>query len=369
MDKLLIKNIEVQNPFEESYISDVLIINGKIEKIASDITCDDTNTINGTNKILTPGLIDRHTHGGYGCNFNTCSEDELQNYLINVQKHGITSVLPTIMTDSIEQINKQISLIGNIKSKGAKILGIHLEGPFINPEKKGIHPTQYILKPTIENLNKINTDFIKIMTYAPELDENYEFLNELIKRNIVPSIGHSNCTYDLATKIFGHGVTGVTHIFNAIRSIHHREPSVITAALNNDNIGVEIISDLEHVHKAVIQMLIKLKPNNKILLISDALPISYSKNKETIFGGEKIYYDGHKATSADGVLAGSTLYFDDIYKKISDFVKFEDFIGFASKNIAESTKIEFRSIEEGNPTDLVIWDKNTKNVYKVFVNK
>lgn len=359
--KLLLKNIEIQNPFCTSFISDILIDENKIIKIEENINSTDVKIIDGTGKILTTGLIDRHTHGGYGCNFNTCNEEELQNYLINVEKHGITAVLPTIMTDSIENINKQIQLIKNIKSKGAKIIGIHLEGPFINPNKKGIHPEKYILEPTIENLNKIDTSFIKVLTYAPELDNNKEFLAELKKRNIIPSIGHSECTYNLACELFKNGASQITHIFNAIRPIHHREPSVITASLNNNNSSVEIIMDLEHVHKAVVETILKLKPKEKILLITDALPISYSEKKEDIFGEEKIFYDGKKATSADGVLAGSVLYFDDIYKKISDFVEFKDFIGFSSKNIAESLNIDFKEIKENNVCDLILWDKETKN--------
>ncbi|MCQ2957686.1 MAG: N-acetylglucosamine-6-phosphate deacetylase [Candidatus Gastranaerophilales bacterium] len=358
MSKILFKNITIQNPFENAFVSDVLYENGEIKEISKDIINNDCEIFEGKDKILTVGLVDRHTHGGYGCNFNTCNEEELQNYLINAQNHGITSVLPTIMTDSIEQINKQINLIKNIKSKGAKISGIHLEGPFINPARKGIHPENCILKPTIENLNKFDTEFIKVLTYAPELDENNEFLKELLKRNIIPSIGHSDCTYDLAKETFKSGAKQITHIFNAIKPIHHREPSVITAALNDDNIAIEIISDLEHIHKAVIETVLKLKPKNKILLISDALSISYSSQRETVFGGEKIFYDGFKATSQDGVLAGSVLYFDDIYKKISDFIEFKDFIGFASKNISESINIPFQKIEKGSKTDLVIWNKN-----------
>lgn len=357
--RILLKNIEIQNPFQESYISDILLEDNRILQISNNINSENAKVIDGTDKIITNGLIDRHTHGGYGCNFNTCNEEELQNYLVNAQNHGITAVLPTIMTDSIEQINKQINLIKSIKSKGAKIIGIHLEGPFLNPCKKGIHPEKYILEPTIDNLNKIDTDFIKVLTYAPELDNNGDFLKELLSRNIIPSIGHTDCQYDLACEVFKQGAKQLTHTFNAMRLIHHREPSVITAAFNDDNVGLEIIADLEHVHKAIIEMMLKLKPKNKILLISDALPISYSDKKEEIFGGEKIYYDGKKATSKEGVLAGSTLYFDDIYQKISDLVEFKDFIGFASKNIAESLNIPFYGIKENSVTDLILWDKKT----------
>ena len=370
--RILLKDIEIQNPYEESYVADILVSDGKIENIFSEAkgqveTSPKYDHIKDcTDKIITPGLIDRHTHGGYGCNFNNCNEEELQNYLINCQKHGIKYVLPTIMTDSIENINHQINLIKNTVSKGAKIIGIHLEGPFINKKKKGIHPEEYILEPTIENLNKIDTDFIKILTYAPELDLNGEFLNELIKRNILPSIGHTESDFGIAQQAFKNGAKSVTHLFNAMKSIHHREPSSAVAALNNDNVGIEIISDLEHVDKEIIKIVLKLKPKEKILLISDALPISYSNQTEAIFGGEKIYYDGKRAASKEGTLAGSTLYFDDIYPKINDFVPFKDFLGFASKNIAKSLEMNISCKVETGSDDFVIWDKKNYKISSIF---
>ena len=363
--QILLKDIEVQNPFKPSYFSDVLIENGRILEITRNMVVPDAKEISGENKIITPGLIDRHTHGGFGCNFNTCSEDELQTYLIKCQEHGIKSVLPTIMTDSIENINRQISLIKNVKSKGAKILGIHLEGPFINPVKKGIHPENHILPPTIENLNKIDTEFIKVLTYAPELDKDDSFLKELLNRGIVASVGHTDASYETGVKAFQDGATSLTHLFNAMRPIHHREPSVITAALHNDDVYLEIIADLEHVHRAIIENAIVLKPKNKIVLISDALPISYSDAREAIFGEEKIYYDGHRAASKEGTLAGSTLFFDDIYKKVSDFITFRDFLGYITKNVMESLNMEALCKVEKGSDDFIIWDKENFKILSV----
>ncbi len=353
----LLKNITVQNPFVEPFAADILVENGKISKVGEGLSCEGCEVIESRGKIITTGLIDRHTHGGYGCDFNTCSEEELQNYLINAKKRGIVAVLPTIMTDSVENINRQIALLKSVNSKGARILGVHLEGPFINKNKKGIHPEEFILNPTVENLNRFDTDFIKVLTFAPELDASGEFLNELKKRNIIPSIGHSEATFEEGMCAINNGATQVTHLFNALRPIHHREPSVATAALNDDRVGVEIIADLEHIHEAVLKMVLKNKPKNKILFISDSLPISYSCATEGIFGGQKIFYDGKKATSKDGVLAGSTLFLDDIYKKIAHFVEFKDFIGFASKNIAESLNVEgFDEVKAGMDfEDCFVW--------------
>ncbi len=356
----LLKNITVQNPFAEPFVADVLVENGKISKVGK-VDGWSGEVVVGTGKTITPGLIDRHTHGGYGCDFNTCNEEELQNYLINAKKHGVVAVLPTIMTDSVENINRQIALMKSVKSKGARILGVHLEGPFINKKKKGIHPEEFILAPTVENLNKFDTDFIKVLTYAPELDESGEFLAELKKRGIIPSIGHSEATFEEGMQAINNGATQVTHLFNALRPIHHREPSVVTAALNDDRVGVEVIADLEHIHEAVVKMVLKIKPKAKILFISDSLPISYSYATEGIFGGQKIFYDGKRATSKEGVLAGSTLFLDDIYKKVSNFIPFKDFIGYTSKNIAESLGMKgFDEVKAGMDfEDTFIWSGAT----------
>lgn len=361
MSKILYRNITIQNPFEDSFVSDMLVEDEKISLIVREIDISIADeVIDASNKMIFCGFIDRHTHGGYGCNFNTCDEKELQNYLVNARNHGVVAVLPTLMTDSIENINRQISLLKNIESKGAKIIGVHLEGPFINPLKKGIHPSEYIFLPTIENLDMFDTSFIKVLTYAPELDENNEFLNELKARNIIPSAGHTDATYAQAENFARSGIKQVTHLFNAMRPIHHREAGLITKALNDDDFAVEIIADLQHVSRPVLDMLLKVKPKEKILFISDSLPISYSEKKEDIFGGQAIFYDGEKACSKNGTLAGSTLFLDDIYKRVSEFVSFRDFIGFASKNIAESLNLKgFDVVKAGmNISDTVICDKN-----------
>lgn len=257
-------------------------------------------------------LIEQHFHGCFGIDFNTASVNDVL-YLSNeILKYGIGGIFPTLVTDSVENIQRAISIIKEASkqqtSKMAKILGIHLEGIFLNPEKKGIHNSEYFLEPTIENYKLIEDDFIKIVTLAPELDKG--LLDYLSDKNIKIQAGH--CVGGDLT-----GCTGATHLFNAMSGITHRGESTALSALVNDNIYTEIIGDGVHVSDEALKLTFKSKPYDKVILVSDSLPITRSELKEMIFAGEKIYYDGVKATSKEGTIAGSTTLLPDIIKRLA----------------------------------------------------
>ena len=206
---------------------------------------------------------------------------------------------------------KQIKIIKDAASQlgenSAKILGIHLEGPFLNPEKRGIHNKDWFLPLTIDNYKKIEDDFIKIVTLAPELDNGLiEYLN---KKNIKVQAGH--CTgEDLQN------CTGATHLFNAMSGIHHRQASTTLSALLNDDIYVEIIADGVHLSDDILKLIFRTKPIDKIILVSDCLPCAGANECEFEFAGEKIYYDGKRATSKDGTLAGSSSLLPQIIERL-----------------------------------------------------
>ena len=176
-------------------------------------------------------------------------------------------------------------------------------------KKKGIHDEKLFLKPTIENYKLIEDDFIKILTYAPEFDENFELAKYLLTKDVKIQAGH--CTGgDLSY------CDGATHLFNAMSGVVQRGTSTALTALTDDSIYTEIIADGVHISDSIIRLIFKAKPTEKILLISDCLPITKSNLKETEFEGETIYFDGEKATSKDGTLAGSTKLLPDIIKRL-----------------------------------------------------
>lgn len=257
-------------------------------------------------------LIEQHFHGCFGIDFNKASVDDVLYLSKEILKYGIGGIFPTIVTDNVENTKRAISIIKEASKKQtsdmAKILGIHLEGIFLNPEKKGIHNPAHFLKLTQGNYKLIEDDFIKIITLAPELDEG--LLDYLSDKDIKIQAGH--CIGGNLSKC-----TGATHLFNAMSGITHRGTSTTLSALINDNIYTEIIADGIHVSDDALKLVFKTKPQDKILLISDSLPITKSNLKEMIFADEKVYYDGIKATSKEGTIAGSTTLIPDIIKRLA----------------------------------------------------
>ena len=257
-------------------------------------------------------ILEQHIHGAFGVDFNTAEVNDVLYVANKLYEKGIIAFFPTLVTDSIKNINRQISIIKEASKKCKSIIGIHLEGIFINPEKKGIHNQEHFMSLTVENYKLIEDDFIKIVTLAPELDEG--LIDYLHSKGVKVQAGH--CT--------GWGkIDGVTHTFNTMPGITHRNSSTTLSALIEDDVYTEIIADGVHVSDDALKLLFKSKPKDKIILISDALPITESSLKETTFADSKIFYDGQKATSANGTIAGSTMLLNEIIERLKSIGLFQ----------------------------------------------
>lgn len=258
--------------------------------------------------LKTPLMIEQHIHGAFGVDFNTASVSDVLFVAEKLLEHGIGGFFPTIVTDTVENVKRQIEIIKEASKISSRILGIHLEGVFLNKVKRGIHNEEHFLPLTVENYKIIEDEFIKIVTLAPELDEGLIFY--LKEKGVKVQAGH--CVgYDLNM------VDGVTHTFNAMCGINHREKSTALSALVNDDLYCEIIADGVHVNDDCLKLFFKSKPKSRVLLISDALPITCSEKNEMIFADSKIFYDGEKATSAEGTIAGSTVLLDLVVKRLA----------------------------------------------------
>lgn len=253
--------------------------------------------------MKTPLLIEQHFHGAYGVDFNKAGVDEIAALSQKLREIGIGGFFPTLVTDSVENLKRQIGVIKEASTICDGILGIHLEGVFINPAKKGIHNPEHFLPLTVENYRLLEDDFIKIVTLAPELDEG--LIEYLKSKGVKVQAGHCMGWGD---------VDGATHTFNAMSPVSHRGESSALCALVDDKAYAEIIADGIHVSDDALKLFFKSKPEDKVILISDALPITYSDLTETVFADSKIFYDGARATSADGTIAGSTKLLPEIIK-------------------------------------------------------
>lgn len=275
-------------------------------------------------------LIEQHIHGAFGVNLSNAEADEIVELSKKLLEHGIGGYFPTLVTDSIQNIRGQIAQIKLAKSKQAdnmaQILGIHIEGIFINQATKGIHNPTHFLDATIENYKKIEDPLIKVVTLAPELDKGGELQKYLKSKGVKVQAGHcvgfnlENCN-------------GVSHMFNAMSGISHRGKSTALSALINDDLYTEIIADGVHLSDDIISLALKAKPCDKVILVSDALPIAQSELQEMEFCDVPIYNQNGKAVSKEGTIAGSTMLLDECVKRLCAKYPFEKIIKMASDNL------------------------------------
>jgi len=350
---------------------DVLIQRGKIKKIDENVPLpkEDCEVIDAENFWVVPGLIDIHTHGAIGIDFIDAGYSELKRLSVFYASKGVTSFLATTMTDCVERIEKALINISHAIENGvpgARIAGINMEGPFINPEYRGAHPKEYITAPDlrlIKEFIKKSKNNIRLMTIAPELI-GAEETRELLKEGITLAAGHSGADFNACEAAFNNGFSHVTHLFNAMTGMHHRKPGLVGAALDNERVTAEIIPDGIHVHPAVIRTAVKCKTCDKTVLITDSIAVAGLEpgNLKLKFAGKEITVKDGAAVFDDNVLAGSTLTMIDGVKNAvyRIGIDLKDAIKMASENPAKVIGIFDRtgSISEGKDADVAILDKD-----------
>ncbi|HZK40291.1 MAG TPA: N-acetylglucosamine-6-phosphate deacetylase, partial [Atribacterota bacterium] len=292
---------------------------------------------------------------------------------------GTTSFLPTTMTMSKDKIIRSLRSICEAVKKGtagAEILGIHMEGPYINPEKKGAQKEEDIKKISIEEFlefNQASGNLIRLVTIAPEMPGAIGLIKYLYKQGIIASAGHTNATYVQTQAGIKVGLSHVTHTFNAMRGLHHREPGVVGAALTSPELTVEIIADGIHIHPVVIKILIKARENEKIVLITDAMRAAGLKEGTYDLGGQEVIVTKGQARLKDGTLAGSVLTMDKAVKNMVSKVgvPLAKAIQMASFNPAKSIGIDDKkgSLEPGKDADIVILNKNLETELTIVAGK
>lgn len=320
---LLIQNAQI---IGNEGLFQIAIAEGKIKaisssswEIASQANATDTPILDLQEDWLSLGGIDLQINGALGLAFpdlETTDLIKLQQICNFLWQQGVDGFLPTIVTTSVDKIQRSLATIAEFmamqdQSNTAQILGVHLEGPFLNYQKRGAHPEQYLLPLTIENLQRVLGDYsqiVKVITLAPELDSSNQAITYLRNKNIVVSLGHSQATASEAAAAFQQGASMVTHAFNAMPSLHHRQPGLLGAAISNPDVYCGLIADGNHVCPTMVEIILKASNYEQgIFLVSDALSPLGLEDGVYPWDERQISVTQGTARLADGTLSGTTL--------------------------------------------------------------
>ena len=338
---------------------------GKICGIVDEIPAN-ANTIDAAGNYVAPGLVDIHIHGCLGEDTCDANPEGIKKMAYGIAQNGVTAFLPTTMTVAKDQIIATLNAVRSLKEEsktwgGAEILGVHAEGPFINPSKKGAQAEENILAPDADFIIE-NEDIIKSVTLAPEMDKDHACIKKLAaESNVLVSMGHTDATFEEAMSAAKDGVNHATHLFNAMSALAHRNPGVVGAALASENVSVEVIADTFHINPGLYSIIAKVK-GDKMVLITDCTRAGGMPDGEYDLGGQMLTLKGIECRLADGTIAGSVLKLNSAVKNVLDYTNLpvNEVFKMASLNPANAIGCADRlgSLEEGKDADIIIADAN-----------
>jgi N-acetylglucosamine-6-phosphate deacetylase len=349
----------------------VLVQDGKVEDVFSEKRFlqkkfdASVRIIDVEGAFVSPGFIDTHVHGFSGFGTEDNSPDAIVEMSRALAQYGVTAFNPTLypshpdnMVDSIKAV---VAAMG--KESGARIMGLHLEGPFISPEKLGVQRPETLSPVDMDLMERIweaSEGHIVNMTVAPELKGMRELALYCIKKNIVLQAGHTNAMYEHMVEGMQAGILHSTHLFNAMSQMHHRNPGAVGAVLIHPEMSCEVIVDGVHVHPDLIRLLVRDKSLDKIVLVTDALKPTEQKSGDLFANGEEVvYHDGCFHRKKDDVIAGSALTMIAGVKNLMSFgLPIENAVKLASMNPAQVMHYSRQgAIIPGYDADLVVFDK------------
>jgi N-acetylglucosamine-6-phosphate deacetylase len=344
----------------------------KIVSLGGELFSEDIEVIDAKGAYVSAGFIDMHIHGSLGADVMDATFEALECISTVLPSTGTTSFLATTMTMSKRAIDKALMNLKTYRRhvSGAQILGAHLEGPFINPEKCGAQDLRYIQTPVAQWLD-VYKDEIKMITLAPEIVGSKKFILDMQKRfpHIILSIGHSNATYEEAKESFVWGVSHATHLFNAMSPFHHRSPGIVGAVFDT-NITCDVIADGIHTHASTLELIYKMKKNN-LILITDSMRAGCMKEGTYDLGGKKVEVRKGKAFLKNGTLAGSVLKMNEAlnYMVTHTSMNRVDAIHSVTSIPAKKLSLAKGELKVGYDADIVIFDENFSIISTIILGK
>ncbi|WP_217588494.1 N-acetylglucosamine-6-phosphate deacetylase [Lentibacillus saliphilus] len=376
---LLIKHVDIYIDNERWQYGSLLINGNKIEAISEET--DGASTlpescvvIDGNGLKAIPGFIDGHIHGAAGADVMDATEQALDTIAQALPAEGTTSFLATTITQAPENIERALENVAHYDNKPgqAEVIGVHLEGPFIEKSKKGAQPEQYITKPNIEQFDRwhhLSGHQIKTITMAPEHDEDGSFIRHLASMGINVSAGHTSTDFAGMKQAVAHGVRQVTHICNAMTAIHHREVGVVGAAFLLEELRAELIADEVHVVPDMMQLIYNNIGSERLLLITDAMRAKCLEAGRYELGGQPVVVSSDRAMLDSGSLAGSILKLKDGAKNMLKLsgVELEQIVEMASANPAKQIHMYDKKgrIDIGTDADILLVDDHLNIHYTI----
>jgi N-acetylglucosamine-6-phosphate deacetylase len=368
--KLALIGGTIVTPFRLVKNGVIIIDNGKIFELGkvSDVEIpDNSEVIDVSGRFICPGFVDLLVHGGNGYGFADENSESIKIVSDYFLSHGSTTVLASLFAKPTEMLLKDLDRVAQYIDDNPKsnIRGIHMEGPYLNKELKGAMNESYLWTPSVESWEKMwkaSRGKIKIMTIAPELPGAIDVMRAAANEGVVLSIGHSMANYNEIEVAIDNGAAHVTHMFNAMSPFHHRTPGVILGGMLRNELKIELIADTLHVHPAVMELLLKLKGANGIILVSDSIRAGGMHEGEYEFADQKVFMKNKRAFLADGTLAGSTLTLNVAVKNLVETAnaKLTEAVRMASLNGAKVLNLENKKgiLAAGKDADIVILNES-----------
>ena len=349
----------------------VLIEDGTILDIASECELPHAEqVIDAEGLYLAPGLLDTHTHGIGGFDFNTCTAQAIEEIIALEHAEGVTGFLASLVVENHAMTMERLQLLDSQVTDS--LLGIHLEGPFLNPKQKAVMKEEFLRLPNIEEFRQFLrvSSHVSSMTIAPELPDAQRLIKEGARQGIVMNIGHSMADAQQVMQAQRNGAKGITHLYNAMSQHEHRNPGVVTGALLSD-LMCELIVDGFHVHPDVVHATYRALGDDRIILISDANPYKAVADGEYPFSGKNIVIQDGKATVKEtGRIAGSTLAMNTALRNMCRYTgcSVESAVRMAAYNPARLYGWKKGSIEPGYDADLMLMD-DAFHIHRVWQRK
>ncbi|PYE49444.1 N-acetylglucosamine-6-phosphate deacetylase [Deinococcus yavapaiensis] len=361
MESFWIENVRVVTDEGIVERGAVQVREGRIEAIVETNAPAQSSAYDGRGALLMPGMIDVHIHGANGRDMMDGTTSSIEEVSRACASTGCTSFLVTSVSSSLEDLLRLVDGVRVVvgREPGATIVGIHAEGPYLNARRKGMQNELYLRHPDLAEMERVLQhagSLLRMVTLAPELPGGLELTRYLRDRNVIVAVAHSDATYEEAAQAFACGASHVTHCFNGMRPIHHRDPGLVVAALENDGVSVQAIVDHVHLHPAIVRLMYRVKGASGMVLITDALQAMGLGDGEYMFGGHKVTVRDGVARLDDGTLASSTVTMNEALRNTVRLgVPLSDAVKMATSTPAELLGLHSKGrIAVGADADLVL---------------